>query len=387
MPERQGLFSRLHSFCASAKEEATDAKIALRIWRICVVNGGSGADVRRTMSDEAPAAPDRDRGVRADGAAGLGQGRGAKSLALSSPALTRRIQALERHVGRPLFERRHQAVQLNPDGERLLAEIGPALDELGQAMERASGAAELMRLKLAVLPLFASYRLMPRLGALRALHPELHIDIDTRPHALARLDEGLDAAIVLAREVEPPLYSVKLGSNRVVAIGGEALRGMKAPGRDRRRHRASPPRPARRVRLLARGGRPARPRAGGGRPFRFRPADPRRRRPGAGRRLHVRDAPRRRARPAPRTGCSTSRSRAPMPIGSPAAARRWDGGRSGSSTTGWSGSWVRLLEEALSLSADQERQIAPAIGHLGHHRPRLLVRFLACQGAAQPLVE
>ena len=154
---------------------------------------------------------------------------GAQALALSSPALTRRIQALERHLGRPLFERRHQAVQLNPDGERLLAEIGPALDELGLAMERASGAAELIRLKLAVLPLFASYRLMPRLGALRALHPELHIDIDTRPHALARLDEGLDAAIVLAREVEPPLYSVKLGSNRVVAIGGEALRGMKEP--------------------------------------------------------------------------------------------------------------------------------------------------------------
>ncbi|HST37192.1 MAG TPA: LysR substrate-binding domain-containing protein [Allosphingosinicella sp.] len=153
----------------------------------------------------------------------------AESLALSSPALSRRIQSLERHVGRPLFERRHQAVALNPDGEQLLAEIGPAIDELGHAMERASGQAELMRLKLAVLPLFASYRLMPRLGELRTLHPELHIDIDTRPHALARLDEGLDAAIVLAREVEPPLYAVKLGRNRIVAIGGEAQRGLMRP--------------------------------------------------------------------------------------------------------------------------------------------------------------
>ena len=148
----------------------------------------------------------------------------AESLALSSPALSRRVQALERHVGRPLFERRHQAVQLNPDGEQLLAEIGPALEELGQAMERAAGQSELMRLKLAVLPLFASHRLMPRLGELRALHPDLHIDIDTRPHALARLDEGLDAAIALAREVDRSLYSVKLGSNRVVAVGGEARR-------------------------------------------------------------------------------------------------------------------------------------------------------------------
>jgi LysR family glycine cleavage system transcriptional activator len=153
----------------------------------------------------------------------------AESLALSSPALSRRVQALERHVGRPLFERRHQAVLLNPDGAQLLTEIGPALEELGHAMERAAGVPELMRLRLAVLPLFASYRLMPRLGELRARHPDVHIDIDTRPHALARLDEGLDAAIALAREVDPSLYSVKLGANRVVAIGGAGLRGVREP--------------------------------------------------------------------------------------------------------------------------------------------------------------
>ena len=153
----------------------------------------------------------------------------AEALALSSPALTRRIQALERHVGRPLFERRHQAVHLNPDGERLLAEIGPALDELGDAMERAQGNAELMRLRLGVLPLFASYRLMPRLGELRALHPGLHVDLDTRPHALARLDEGLEAAIVLGREVDPALYARRLNRNRVVAIGGEAARKLTDP--------------------------------------------------------------------------------------------------------------------------------------------------------------
>ena len=147
----------------------------------------------------------------------------AEALALSSPALTRRIQALERHVGHPLFERRHQAIHLNDEGETLLAEIGPALDALALAMERGAGNGGLMRLKLAVLPLFASYQLMPRLPGLRALHPDLHIDLDTRPHALARLDEGLDAAITLARAVEQPLYARKLGTNRVVAIGSRHL--------------------------------------------------------------------------------------------------------------------------------------------------------------------
>ncbi len=147
----------------------------------------------------------------------------AERLALSSPALTRRIQALERHVGHPLFERRHQAILLNDAGERLLAEVAPALDALAHAMERGTGHGDLMRLKLAVLPLFASYQLMPRLPRLRTQHPDFHIDIDTRPHALVRLDEGLDAAIALAREVEPPLYARRLGTSRLVAIGARHL--------------------------------------------------------------------------------------------------------------------------------------------------------------------
>jgi LysR family glycine cleavage system transcriptional activator len=147
----------------------------------------------------------------------------AGSLALSSPALSRRIQSLERFVGHPLFERRHQAVHLNADGERLLAEIGPSLDALAQAMERAAGGGELMRLRRAVHPLYASQRLMPHLGRLRSAHPDLHIDIDTGAHGLARLDEGLDAAIAITTEVDPNLYSRRIDSNRVIAIASREL--------------------------------------------------------------------------------------------------------------------------------------------------------------------
>ena len=143
----------------------------------------------------------------------------AEALSLSSPALTRRIQALERHVGRPLFERRHQAVHLNADGERLLAEAGPAVDALAAALERAAGNREMMRLRLAVPSLFAAQRLMPALPDLRARHPDLHIDLDTGANRLARLDDGLDAAIAITTEVDPSLYSRRIDSNCVVAIG------------------------------------------------------------------------------------------------------------------------------------------------------------------------
>lgn len=147
----------------------------------------------------------------------------AQALALSSPALTRRVQSLERHVGKPLFDRRPHAMPLNPDGERLLHAIGPAVDALSMAMEEATGAHDLMRLRLGALPLYASQRLMPRLSELRAREPDLHIDIDTAPYALTRLDDSLDAAIVLARRVDDGLYARKLGGNRAVAIGARSL--------------------------------------------------------------------------------------------------------------------------------------------------------------------
>jgi LysR family glycine cleavage system transcriptional activator len=122
-----------------------------------------------------------------------------------------------------LFERRHQAVSLNPDGERLLGEIGPSLDALALAMDRAAGHGEMMRLRLAVPSLFASQRLMPSLPTLRAQYPDLHIDIDTGANRLARLDDGIDAAIAITTEVDPVLYSRRIDSNKVIAIGSREV--------------------------------------------------------------------------------------------------------------------------------------------------------------------
>ncbi len=145
----------------------------------------------------------------------------AEELALSSPALSRRVQALERFVGRSLFERRHQAMILNAEGEILLGRLAPALDALAEAIDSTSGEAEIVRLRLGVTPLFASQRLMHRLPELRDAHPELHIDIDTAAHSLARLNEGVDAAIVLAREIDPTLYARRLDRNKVLAIASK----------------------------------------------------------------------------------------------------------------------------------------------------------------------
>ena len=147
----------------------------------------------------------------------------AEELALSSPALSRRIQSLERFVGRPLFQRRHQAIVPNEDGEKLMQLAAPLLDSLTDAIETLTSVNPVMRLRLGVLPLFASQRLIPELPDLREKHPSLHIDIDTAAHSVARLGEGLDAAITLAREIDPALYSVRLDRNSIYPIGARRL--------------------------------------------------------------------------------------------------------------------------------------------------------------------
>lgn len=151
----------------------------------------------------------------------------AEELALSSPALSRRIQALERFLGRALFDRAPAAMRLNAAGERLLATIAPHLDGMSRAIEAVTTEGGVVRLRLAVLPLFASQQLFPHMGELRARHPELHLDVDTGAHALARLGDSVDAAIVLAREIDPALYSHRLDRNRVFAIGAKSLLGGK----------------------------------------------------------------------------------------------------------------------------------------------------------------
>ncbi len=142
----------------------------------------------------------------------------ATELALSTPALSRRIQTLERHIGEALFDRDHHYLRLNPAGTRLFAALVPALDAVRDAMASAVAPDGPLRLTLNVLPLFAQQRLFPRLPELRRLHPDLHIDVETSGHGEQRLSDGADAAIMLARTIDPGLHAVRLDKDKVYPI-------------------------------------------------------------------------------------------------------------------------------------------------------------------------
>lgn len=154
----------------------------------------------------------------------LGSARAAADeLGLSASALSRRIGNLEEFTGKKLFSRSGQAMRLSDDGRNFYDAIAPHLEALAMAVETQSENLQLMRLRLGVLPLFGTQRLFPRLPELRALHPRLHIDIDTGPHLIDRVGDTLDAVIGLMTDPEPSLHQVQLDQNTLHAMCSRAL--------------------------------------------------------------------------------------------------------------------------------------------------------------------
>jgi LysR family transcriptional regulator, glycine cleavage system transcriptional activator len=149
----------------------------------------------------------------------LGSARAAaEEIGLSPSALSRRISNLEEFVGKKLFTRARQSMQLTDEGQAFYEAVNPHMEALARAVESQSDNIALLRLRLGVLPMFGSQRLFPRLGELRKRHPLLHIDIDTAPHLEDRVGDTLDAAIILSRGPASGLHAVRLDHNLIHAI-------------------------------------------------------------------------------------------------------------------------------------------------------------------------
>ena len=154
----------------------------------------------------------------------LGSARAAADeLGLSPSALSRRIGNLEDFVGKKLFTRARQSMQLTDDGHAFFEAVNPQLEALARAVESQSENLSVLRLHLGVLPLFGTQRLFPRLAELRERHPLLHIDIDTGAHLEDRVGDVLDAAIILSRGPSRGLHAVRLDYNKVHAICSREL--------------------------------------------------------------------------------------------------------------------------------------------------------------------
>jgi LysR family transcriptional regulator, glycine cleavage system transcriptional activator len=119
----------------------------------------------------------------------------AEELSLTHGAVSRRIQAVERWLGTPLFERHARGVRATPAGQRFAREVEQALATISQSAEHWRPRRELETLRISVVPSFAKLWMLPRLLALQGTPAEVRIELSIE-HRLASLEgREVDLAI------------------------------------------------------------------------------------------------------------------------------------------------------------------------------------------------
>lgn len=118
--------------------------------------------------------------------------RAAARLFRTQSALTRRLQAFEEAVGRPLFVRSKSGVRLTSEGQTFLAPAREVLRARDRLVGPKSSATTEERLRIACSDTVARYLLAPRLRGLLESHPrlELELQVSNTPQTIARISEG-----------------------------------------------------------------------------------------------------------------------------------------------------------------------------------------------------
>ncbi len=158
-------------------------------------------------------------------AAELGSFRAAANrLCLSAPAVTRRIQALERHAGAALFERRAGGVALTEAGRELAARMGPALDQLRAALGSSDEALRPVRLRAS--RSFAGLWLAPRFERL----PEgMTLDLRSDLTLEGVVGGGADLGIFFDPAPTPQASAEMLLSVEIAVVGAPRFVGGRTP--------------------------------------------------------------------------------------------------------------------------------------------------------------
>ncbi len=146
----------------------------------------------------------------------------AQELSLTQSAVSRQIKVLEEQLGAELFHREKQTIRLTFGGAIYAREVREALQRISHASlnlrARPSGGV----LTLAIPPTFGTRWLAPRLPRFMARHPEVSVNLFTRPTRFDFRNDVVDAAIHFGAPFWP-------GAEMALLLG-ETVMPLCAPG-------------------------------------------------------------------------------------------------------------------------------------------------------------
>jgi DNA-binding transcriptional LysR family regulator len=177
----------------------------------------------------------------------------ADRLGVTRSAVSQTINRLEETLGIALVLRTTRSVSLTEAGERLRAEVAPAIVDMHAAIEAAGNLRGPPRgeLRLAVSSIAERFLSGPFLAGFAEANPEIQIDITVTDEEFDIVAEGYDAGVRLGEVIEQDMIALSIaGDERQLAVCAPAYRdrfGVPSHPRELAAHRCIGWRPAPRV--------------------------------------------------------------------------------------------------------------------------------------------
>jgi DNA-binding transcriptional LysR family regulator len=174
----------------------------------------------------------------------------ADRIGVTRSAVSQGIRRLEESLGVALVRRTTRSVSLTEAGERLHAEVAPAIAEMRAAVEATGslGGHPRGQLRLAVSSIAERFLSGPLLASFAEANPEVQLDINVTDEEFDIVAEGYDAGVRLGEVIEQDMIAVPVaGNERQLAVCSPAYRdrfGMPSHPRELAAHRCIGWRPA-----------------------------------------------------------------------------------------------------------------------------------------------
>lgn len=174
----------------------------------------------------------------------------ADRLGVSRSAVSQTIKRLEESLGIALVQRTTRSVSLTEAGERLHAEVGPAIADMRSALEATQALRDRPRgqLRLAVSSVAERFLSGPFLAGFVEANPEIQLDITVTDEEFDIVAEGYDAGVRLGEVIAQDMIAVPVaGDERQIAVCSPAYRdrfGVPSHPANLARHRCIGWRPA-----------------------------------------------------------------------------------------------------------------------------------------------
>jgi len=168
--------------------------------------------------------------------------RAAAHLGISPPALSQIIRNLEQRLGVRLINRTTRSVAASAAGERLMARLGPVLQELDAAVtdirnsgDRPAGMLRINAARIAVLHFLA-----PLMTRFHQLYPDITVELRAEDAITDIVAEGFDAGIRLGESLDRDMVALPIsGEMELAAVASPdyfARRGRPLTPQDLHRH-------------------------------------------------------------------------------------------------------------------------------------------------------